>query len=313
MRRVFRGNPKISREKFLSRFSSQFLLRSCTNDEFQCLDDACISLAFKCDGEPDCDDNSDEMNCDFPMPNCPEGEFKCKGMLGGMGGPGGRCILQRFRCDGDNDCGDWSDEENCPKKSISCTSNEFKCDDGRCIPLRWRCDQEQDCDSGEDEKDCSDIGNNNRECSDDEYTCKDQRCIPKNWYCDGQPDCKRGEDEMDCDVKCDVGQFSCPSKIISPRERRQNYCVSQKHICDGVKDCLPQGEDEANCSSIHPCPSNTKCHQLCATSSAGVEECSCKVGYVLASDGVSCEDINECEFMNNPCSQTCNNTVGGFM
>jgi hypothetical protein len=34
---------------------------------------------------------------------------------------------------------------------------------------------------------------------------------------------------------------------------------------------------------------------------------------VLASDGVSCEDINECEFMNNPCSQTCNNTVGGFM
>lgn len=50
------------------------------------------------------------MSCDFPLPNCPEGEFKCKGMLGGMGGPGGRCILQKFRCDGDNDCGDWSDE-----------------------------------------------------------------------------------------------------------------------------------------------------------------------------------------------------------
>lgn len=33
-------------------FSNDFLsLRSCTNDEFQCLDDACISLAFKCDGE----------------------------------------------------------------------------------------------------------------------------------------------------------------------------------------------------------------------------------------------------------------------
>lgn len=76
------------------------ILFSCTNDEFQCLDDSCISLAFKCDGEQDCEDNSDEMNCDFPLPNCPEGEFKCKGLLGGMGGPGGRCILQRFRCDG---------------------------------------------------------------------------------------------------------------------------------------------------------------------------------------------------------------------
>ena len=76
------------------------LFFSCTNDEFQCLDDSCISLAFKCDGEQDCEDNSDEMNCDFPLPNCPEGEFKCKGLLGGMGGPGGRCILQRFRCDG---------------------------------------------------------------------------------------------------------------------------------------------------------------------------------------------------------------------
>lgn len=82
--------------------NNKFLLFlfSCTNDEFQCLDDSCISLAFKCDGEQDCEDNSDEMNCDFPLPNCPEGEFKCKGLLGGMGGPGGRCILQRFRCDG---------------------------------------------------------------------------------------------------------------------------------------------------------------------------------------------------------------------
>lgn len=197
---------------------------------------------------------------------------------------------------------------------IPCTSNEFKCDDGRCIPLRWRCDSEQDCDSGEDEKDCVDIGPLTRECSDDEYTCKDSRCITRNWVCDGQPDCKRGEDEMECDTKCEIGQFSCPTKSSSSsniRDQRQNVCVSQKHICDGRKDCL-NGEDELNCSTPTICPSSSRCKQLCAKSVSGKDECACQIGYVLSSDGFSCEDINECEFVNNPCSQTCNNTLGGF-
>ena len=43
--------------------------------------------------------------------------------------------------------------------------------------------------------------------------------LQKTWVCDGVADCKRGEEEMDCDVKCEVGQFSCPSKNSSPRQR----------------------------------------------------------------------------------------------
>lgn len=98
----------------------------CTSDHFQCNDGFCISLSFKCDGENDCNDGSDEHQCQTIMNTCPEGEFKCKGGLGGAGGPVGRCVLNRFRCDGDNDCGDWSDEENCPSNPTSCTPNEFK-------------------------------------------------------------------------------------------------------------------------------------------------------------------------------------------
>lgn len=153
------------------------LRRRCTRDEFRCKDGSCISASFQCDGETDCIDESDEANCDRPMQSCPEGEFKCKGALGGMGGPGGRCVLMRFRCDGDNDCGDWSDEENCAKKQVDCMINEFKCDDGDCIPLQWRCDDKQDCNNGEDEKNCPVDRITGRTCSPDEYTCKDGRCI----------------------------------------------------------------------------------------------------------------------------------------
>lgn len=98
----------------------------CTSDHFQCEDGYCVSLSFKCDGEKDCSDGSDERQCETIMNTCPEGEFKCKGGLGGAGGPGGRCVLNRFRCDGDNDCGDWSDEENCPSNPTTCTPNEHK-------------------------------------------------------------------------------------------------------------------------------------------------------------------------------------------
>lgn len=79
-----------------------------------------------------------------PIPDCPEGEFKCRGLSSSSAVPGNRCILNRFHCDGDNDCGDWSDEEGCQGvKSSGCSSNEYRCDDGTCIPLRWKCDMEQ--------------------------------------------------------------------------------------------------------------------------------------------------------------------------
>ena len=36
----------------------------CRDDEFQCVDNGmCVNIAWQCDGQPDCDDGSDEKGC----------------------------------------------------------------------------------------------------------------------------------------------------------------------------------------------------------------------------------------------------------
>ncbi|XP_055684209.1 low-density lipoprotein receptor-related protein 4 [Lutzomyia longipalpis] len=284
---------------------------ACSPQEFQCADGSCVSQSFRCDSDVDCADASDEVGCESPMALCPEGEFRCRGAMGSLGSTGGRCIQQRFRCDGDNDCGDWSDEEGCPRKVASCGANEFKCDDGTCIPDRWHCDGEQDCDSGEDEKKCTDGPKEaHRTCAGDEHTCRDGRCILKSWLCDGIADCKRGEDELDCEIHCEIGQFSCPAHRNSSNIK---ICVNQKHVCDGQNDC-PGAEDEQNCPKPRSCGPNSKCEQLCITTSNGRDECSCRVGFILHANGYNCTDIDECQFASDPvCSQNCINTIGSFM
>ena len=37
--------------------------RNCTEDEFRCTNNGCVRLAYRCDGDNDCTDGSDEDNC----------------------------------------------------------------------------------------------------------------------------------------------------------------------------------------------------------------------------------------------------------
>lgn len=76
-------------------------------DEFQCKGGSvsCIPSTWKCDGEPDCLDGSDESSCENNTCSN-QTQFSC-------GPPKNRCIYNTWVCDGDKDCPDGRDEANC--------------------------------------------------------------------------------------------------------------------------------------------------------------------------------------------------------
>ena len=83
---------------------------SCSSQHFSCTSGRCVPGDWRCDGDDDCGDNSDEQGC--PSKSCSEREFRCLD---------GNCITGSWRCDGVSDCGDSSDEAGCSKFLIILT------------------------------------------------------------------------------------------------------------------------------------------------------------------------------------------------
>uniref|UniRef100_A0A8B9TH92 Very low-density lipoprotein receptor n=1 Tax=Anas platyrhynchos TaxID=8839 RepID=A0A8B9TH92_ANAPL len=135
------------------REESQF---PCSNGEH------CIPLLWKCDGDEDCSDGSDESAC-------------VKKTLS-------------WKCDGEKDCDSGEDEENCG--NVTCSAAEFTCSSGQCISKSFVCNGQDDCSDGSDELECAPPT-----CGVHEFQCKGSACIPISWVCDDDADCSDHSDE----------------------------------------------------------------------------------------------------------------------
>ena len=246
-------------------------VKKCSDWQFTCNNGNCIYSTWKCDGDIDCPDQSDEVDCDnstqplppprpqpeFPRGQCNEWMFKCESE---------QCVPYWWKCDGVPDCDDSSDEFGCGNGTVGpatddpfaiidppvagCPENKFQCHDGDCIWSNWVCDKAPDCAGGEDEDPvmCQDrLG-----CNSTQWSCQlTGDCIGLHQVCDNTSDCLDGTDELDCDL-----DYTPPPELADCYKYEDYFmcdnglsCVHWDKKCDGKSDCQ-DGSDEEMCQML---------------------------------------------------------------
>uniref|UniRef100_A0A8C2ZGE0 Low density lipoprotein receptor-related protein 8, apolipoprotein e receptor n=1 Tax=Cyclopterus lumpus TaxID=8103 RepID=A0A8C2ZGE0_CYCLU len=251
------------------------IYKTCATTDFACKNGQCVPARWRCDGEPECADGSDEADAICSRQTCPPEKFDC-------GGAASKCVSLSWRCDGERDCENGADEDQC----AACPSKDFQCRNGKCVAPIFVCDGDDDCGDASDEEKCS-----TPTCGQHEFRCNDSECIPALWSCDGDPDCKDKSDESmeRCSrrtepqkPRCPVGEFQCGS----------GECVHMNWKCDGDADCKDKS-DEANCPLLTCRPDEFQCGD--GSCIHGTKQCNKVHDCPDYSDEAGCVNVTKCD------------------
>ncbi|CAF1305466.1 unnamed protein product, partial [Didymodactylos carnosus] len=183
---------------------------TCRNETFQCSSGQCILMEWMCDGEWDCPDGFDELNCtvislkklttNIWASMCdPISEHVCF-TYEFLQNPNNTRPCLSYKNAGDNivHCIGGSDERN----TLTCADGKmlgdrFQCDNGTCISYQHVCDNVADCSKNEDETLC--YWKMNNSCSQNRFSCIDGICLNSELRCKTiEPHCSQLENFLWC-------------------------------------------------------------------------------------------------------------------
>uniref|UniRef100_A0A669DX38 Low density lipoprotein receptor-related protein 8, apolipoprotein e receptor n=1 Tax=Oreochromis niloticus TaxID=8128 RepID=A0A669DX38_ORENI len=250
--------------------------KTCAATDFTCKNGQCLPARWRCDGEVECADGSDEADSICSRQTCPPEKFDC-------GGAASKCVSLSWRCDGERDCENGADEEQYAK---ACPSKDFQCRNGKCVAPIFVCDGDDDCGDASDEEKCS-----APTCGHHEFRCNDSECIPALWSCDGDPDCKDKSDESmeRCSRRTEPQKPRC---LVTEFQCGSGECVHLNWKCDGEADCKDKS-DEANCPLLTCRPDEFQCGD--GTCIHGTKQCNKVHDCPDYSDEAGCVNVTKCD------------------